>query len=119
MIFSVHSNNLTYSVEFSLELLTIKILESVSVFFSSNGCSNSKRHIIEIMRRDFSENHQMQVPRSESQLGMMGMMSQNADQFKMVYPEVPDSRHVAQRLRTTFSSRGKKKGLWRTQLQSM
>ena len=52
--------------------------------------------MVEIMRRDVREHHQMQVPITFNQLGTMGMMSQVAEHVGMEYPEVPDSRYVAQ-----------------------
>ena len=38
----------------------------------------------------------MQVPITDNQLGTMEMVSQIAEQVGMDYPEVPDSRYVAQ-----------------------
>ena len=73
--------------------------------------------IIEIMRRDFNENHQMQVLVTVNQLGTKRMMSQIAEQVGMEYLEVPDSRFVAQLVNEIFF-RGKKNVQWRTQSQS-
>ena len=52
--------------------------------------------MIAIMRRDFSEHHQMQVAINENKLGTLGMMSQNAEQIGIDYPESPHSSYVAQ-----------------------
>ena len=45
-------------------------------------------HMIEIMRRDFSEHHQMLLTITENQIGMMERMSEIADQVGIDYPEV-------------------------------
>ena len=52
--------------------------------------------MIEIMRRDFSEHHQKQVPNTKNQLGANGMMSKVAEKVGVDYPEVPDYRYEAQ-----------------------
>ena len=44
------------------------------------------------MRRDFNEHHITQVPPTENQLGEIQMM----EHVGMNYPEIPDSRYVAQ-----------------------
>ena len=48
------------------------------------------------MRRDFNEHHMMQVPITENQLGTMQTMEEVSDHVGMNYPEIPDSRFVAQ-----------------------
>ena len=48
------------------------------------------------MRRDFNEHHMMQVPITENQLGTMQMMDEVSDHVGINYPEIPDSRFVAQ-----------------------
>ena len=48
------------------------------------------------MRRDFNEHHVMQVPITENQLGTLQKMEENSDHVGMNYPEIPDSRFVAQ-----------------------
>ena len=53
-------------------------------------------HMVEVMRRDFSEHHMMQVPITENQLGTMQMMAEVSEHVGMNYPEIPDSRYVAQ-----------------------
>ena len=52
--------------------------------------------MMEVMRRDFNEHHMMQVPITENQLGTMQMMGEVSDHVGMNYPEIPDSRFVAQ-----------------------
>ena len=53
-------------------------------------------HTVEVMRRDFNEQHMMQVSITENQLGTMQMMEEVSDHVGMNYPEIPDSRFVAQ-----------------------
>ena len=53
-------------------------------------------HMVEVMRRDFNEHHITQVPPTENQLGEMQMMEEVAEHMGMNYPEIPDSRYVAQ-----------------------
>ena len=48
------------------------------------------------MRRDFNEHHMTQVPMTENQLEEMQMMEEVSDHVGMNYPEIPDSRFVAQ-----------------------
>ena len=52
--------------------------------------------MVEVMRRDFSEHHIMQVPITENQLGTMQMMEEVSEHVGMNYPEIPDSIYVAQ-----------------------
>ena len=53
--------------------------------------------MVEVMRRDFNEHHMMQVPITENQLApTMQMMGKVSDHVGMNYPEIPDSRFVAQ-----------------------
>ena len=53
-------------------------------------------HMVEVMRRDFNEHHVTQVPMTENQLEEMQMMEEISDHVGMSYPEIPDSRFVAQ-----------------------
>ena len=53
-------------------------------------------HMVEVMRRDFNEHHMTQVPMRENQLEEMQMMKEVSDHVGMNYPEIPDSRFVAQ-----------------------
>ena len=45
-------------------------------------------HIIEIMRRDFSEHRQIHVPITENQVGTVGMIFYIAQQIEMNYPDM-------------------------------
>ena len=98
MIFSVQNNNLTTSVEeFLSEMVTMKELKSLSgIFVVQKDVPIQVWHMIAIMRRDFSEHHQMQVPINENKLATLRMMSQNAEKFGMDYPEFPHCSYVAQ-----------------------
>ena len=97
MIFSVQNNNLIISVEFSPDLVQIQVRESVcGVFLARMGIPIQVWHIVEVMRRDFTEHHMMQVPITENQLGTMQMMAEVSDHVGMNYPEIPNSRFVAQ-----------------------
>ena len=53
-------------------------------------------HMVEVMQRDFNEHHMTQVPMTENQLEEMLMMEKISDHVGMNYPEIPDSRFVAQ-----------------------
>ena len=48
------------------------------------------------MRRDFNEHHMTQVPMTENQPEEMQVMEEVSDHVGMNYPEIPDSRFVAQ-----------------------
>ena len=97
MIFSVQNSNLMYSVEFSPDLVQIQVRETVSGFFLARmDIPIQVWHMVEVMRRDFNEHHMMQVPITENQLGTMQMMGEVSDHVGMSYPEIPDSRFVAQ-----------------------
>ena len=52
--------------------------------------------MVEVMRRDFNEHHITQVPPTENELGEMQMMEEVAEHVGMNYPEILDSRYVAQ-----------------------
>ena len=74
----------------------IEVLESVSgIFLSQMDVPNQVWHMIKIMGGDFSEQYQSQVPK-KTQLETIIMVSHIAEQIGMNYPEVPDSRYVAQ-----------------------
>ena len=97
MIFSVQNSNLKYCVEFSPDLVQIQVRETVSgVFLVQMDIPIQVWHMVEVMRRDFSEHHMMQVPITENQLGTMQMMAEVSEHVGMNYPEIPDSRFVAQ-----------------------
>ena len=62
--------------------------------------------MVEVMQRDFNEDHMMQVPITENQLGTMQMMEEVSDHVGLNYPEISDSRFVAQPVETSsFSGR--------------
>ena len=97
MIFSVQNSNLMYSVEFSPDLVQIQVRETVSgVFLARIDIPIQVWHMVEVMRRDFNEHHMTQVPMTENQLEEMQMMEEVSDHVGMNYPEIPDSRSVAQ-----------------------
>ena len=52
--------------------------------------------MVEVMRRDFNEHHMTQVPMTENQLEEIQVMEEVSDHVGMNYPEIPDSRFVAQ-----------------------
>ena len=97
MIFSVQNSNLMFSVEFLPDLVQIQVQEKVSgVFLARMDIPIQVWHMVEVMRRDFNEHHMMQVPITENQLGTMQMMGEVSDHVGMNYPEILDSRFVAQ-----------------------
>ena len=117
MIFSVQNNNLMFSVEFSADLVQIQVRETFcGVFLARMDIPIQVWHMVEVMRRDFNEHHITQVPPTENQLGEMQMMEEVAEHVRMNYPEIPDSRYVAQPF-DAFLPLGKR-DLWTTQLQS-
>ena len=86
-----------YSVEFSPDLVQIQVRETVpGVFLARMDIQIQVWHMVEVMRRDFNEHHMMQVPITENQLGTMQMMEEVSEHVGMNYPEIPDSRYVAQ-----------------------
>ena len=97
MIFSVQNSNLKYSVEFLPDLVQIQVRKTVSeVFLARMDIPIQVWHMVEVMRRDFNEQHLMQVPITENQLEEMQMMEEVSDHVGMIYSEIPDSRFVAQ-----------------------
>ena len=83
-----------YSVDFSPDLVQIQVRELVSgVFLARMDIPIQVWHIVEVMQRDFNEHHMMQVPITENQLEQCKYVSDNVG---MNYPEIPDSRFVAQ-----------------------
>ena len=52
--------------------------------------------MVELMQRDFNEHHMMHVPITENQFGTMQMMEEVTEHVGMNYPEISDSRFVAQ-----------------------
>ena len=97
MIFSVQNSNLMYSVEFSPDLVNIHVRETISgVFLARLDIPIQVWHMVEVMRRDSNGHHMMQVPITENQLEEMQMMAKVSEHVGMNYPEIPDSRFVAQ-----------------------
>ena len=85
------------SVEFSPDLVQIKVRETVTgVFLARMDILIQVWHMVEMMRRDFNKHHMTQVPMIENQLGEMKMMEELAEHVGKNYPEIPDSRFVAQ-----------------------
>ena len=117
MNFSVQNSNLMYSVEFSPDLVKIQVRETVSgVFLPRMDIPIQVWHMVEVMRRDFSEHHMMQVPITENQLGTMQMMAEVSEHVGMKYPEILDFRYVAQPF-DDFSFLGRRKDQSKTPSQ--
>ena len=53
-------------------------------------------HLVEMMRREFNEQHMAQVYLTENQLGEVQMMEEVAEHVGMNYPDTHDSRYVVQ-----------------------
>ena len=86
-----------FSVEFSADLVQIQVRETVcGVFLARMDIPIQVWHMVEVLRRDFNEHHITQVTPTENQLGEMQMMEEVAEHVGMNYPEIPDSRYVAQ-----------------------
>ena len=51
---------------------------------------------VEVMRRDFNEHHMTHVPILSNQLGTMQMTEELSEHVGLNYPEITDSRYVAQ-----------------------
>ena len=93
----MQNSNLMYSVEFSPNPVQIQVRETVSeVFLARMDIPIQVWHMVEAMRRDFNEYQMMQAPITENQFGTMQMMEEVSDHVGMNYPEIPDSRLVAQ-----------------------
>ena len=52
--------------------------------------------MVEVMRRDFNEHHMTQLTITENQLGSMQKLEEASEDVGMNYPEITDSRYVAQ-----------------------
>ena len=86
-----------YSVEFSPDLVRIRMRKVVSgVFLARMNIPIQVWHMVEVMRRNFNEHHMTQVPMTENQLEELQVMEEVSDHVGMNYPEIPDSRFVAQ-----------------------
>ena len=85
-----------FSVEFSADLVQTQVRETVcGIFLARMYILILVWHMVEVMRRDFSEHHMMQVPITENQLGTMQMMEEVSEHAGINYPEIPDPRYVA------------------------
>ena len=97
MIFSVQNSNLMYSLDFSPDLVQLQVRETVSeVFLAQMDVPIQIWHMVEVMQRDFCEHHMTEVPMTENQLEEMQMMEEVSEHLGMNYPEIPDSKFVAQ-----------------------
>ena len=86
-----------FSVEFSAELVQIRVRETVcGVFLARMDIPIQVWHMVELKRRHFKEQQVTQVPMIENQLGEIQMMEEVAEHVGMNYPETPDSRYVAE-----------------------
>ena len=84
-------------VEFSPNLVQSKVREKISgVFLARMDITIQVWHLVEVMRRDFSEHNITQVPMTENHFGEMQMMEEVAEHVGMNYPDTPDSIYVAQ-----------------------
>ena len=93
----MQNSNLMYSVEFSPDLVQIQVRKTVSgVFLTRMDIPIQVWHMVEVMRRDLNEHHMTQLPMTENQLEEMQMMEDVSDHVGMNYPEISDSRFVAQ-----------------------
>ena len=64
-----------FSVEFSADLVEIQVRETVfGVFLARMDIPIQVWLMVEVMRRDFNENHITQIPMTENQLEEMQMM---------------------------------------------
>ena len=52
--------------------------------------------MMKVMRRDFNKNHTTQVTITENQLEEIQTMQEVSEHVGMNYPDIPDSRYVAQ-----------------------
>ena len=93
----MQNSNLMFSVEFSPNLVQIQVRETVSgVFMARMDIPIQVWHMVEVMRREFSEYHMMQVPITENQLETMQMMEELSEHVGMNYPEILEPRSVVQ-----------------------
>ena len=93
----MQNNNLKFSLQFSADLVKIQVRETVcGVFLALIDIAIQIWHMVEVMRRDFNEHQITLILMTENQLGEMQMMEEVCEHVGMNYPEVPDSRYVAQ-----------------------
>ena len=104
-----------FLVEFSADLVQIQVRETVcGLFLTRIDIPIQVWHMMEVMRRDFNEQHITQVPMTENQIGEMQMMEEVAEHVGMNYPETPDSDMWLKH--STISSFLGKRELWTSQL---
>ena len=117
MIFSVQNNNLMFSVKISGDLVQTQVRETVcGVFPARLDIPIQVWHMVEVMRRDFSEQHTKQVPMTVNQLGEMQMMEEVAEHVGTNYPKLL-TLDIWLNHPTSSSFLGKR-DLWTTQLSS-
>ena len=93
----MQNSNLTYSGELSPDLVQIQVRQTVSgVFLAQMDIPIQVWHMVEVMRRDFNEHHMTQLTITENQLGSMQKLVEASEDVGMNYPEITDSRYVAQ-----------------------
>ena len=93
----MQNSNLTYSGELSPDLVQIQVRQTVSgVFLAQMDIPIQVWHMVEVMRRDFNEHHMTQLTITENQLGSMQKLEEASEDVGMNYPEITDSRYVAQ-----------------------
>ena len=86
-----------FSVELLSDLVQFQVRQTVSgVFLARMDIFIQVWLMMEMMRRDFNEHHMVQVPILENQLGTMKIIKKVSEHVGMNYPEIPDSRYVAQ-----------------------
>ena len=82
---------------FSPDLAQFQVRETVSVvFLAQMDIPIQVRNMVEVVQTYFNEHHMIQVPITENQLGTMQMMKEVSEHVGMNYPEISDSRFVAQ-----------------------
>ena len=95
-----------YSVDFLPDLVQTQVRETNSVvFLTRKNIPIQVWHMVEKMQKDFNEHRMTQVPIIENQLGTMQMMEEVSELVGMNYPEILDSRFVAQPVNDFFFSR--------------
>ena len=118
VIFSVQNSKLMFSVEFSPDLVQIQVRETVSgVFLAQTDIPTQVWHMVEIIRRDFNEQHMTQVLITENQLGTMQMMEEVSEHVGMNTPRFL-TLYMWHNQSTISSFLGRKKDLCRSQLLS-
>ena len=76
-----------YAVEFSSDLVQIKVRETVfGVFLARMHFPIQVWQFVEVMQEDFNEHHMMQVAIAENQLGSLQMMEEVSEHVGVNYP---------------------------------